>query len=127
MSPSYGTHCPKSQLSFHFFFYFSSILCGSRDLIFQTRDRTQSPALELWSPTPVFLPGESHGRRSLVGCSPQGRKELGTTEQLHFTSLTTGLPGKSPALFLFFYLFIFPSSLFKSPYVSSRPSPSTLW
>ena len=26
-----------------------------------------------WQPTPVFLPGESHGRRSLVGCSPWGR------------------------------------------------------
>ena len=36
-----------------------------------------------WQPTPVFLPGESHGRRSLVGYSPQGRKELGTTERLH--------------------------------------------
>ena len=35
-------------------------------------------------PTPVFLPGECHGQRSLVGCSPQGRKELDTTEQLHF-------------------------------------------
>ena len=28
-----------------------------------------------WQPTPVFLPGESHGWRSLVGYSPQGRKE----------------------------------------------------
>jgi len=28
-----------------------------------------------WQPTPVFLPGESHGQRSLVGYSPQGRKE----------------------------------------------------
>ena len=35
-------------------------------------------------PTPVFLPGESHGRRSLVGYSPRGRKESDTTEQLHF-------------------------------------------
>ena len=33
-----------------------------------------------WQPTPVFLPGESHGRRSLVGCSPWGRTELDTTE-----------------------------------------------
>ena len=40
-----------------------------------------------WLPTPVFLPGESHGRRSLVGYSPQSRKESDTTEQLHFTSL----------------------------------------
>ena len=31
-------------------------------------------------PTPVFLPGESHGWRSLVGCSPWGRTELDTTE-----------------------------------------------
>ena len=31
-----------------------------------------------------FLPGKSHGRRSLVGCSPWGRKELDTTERLYF-------------------------------------------
>ena len=37
-----------------------------------------------WHPTPVLLPGKSHGRRSLVGCSPWGRTELDTTEQLHF-------------------------------------------
>ena len=34
-----------------------------------------------------FLPGESHGGRSLVGYSPWGRKELDMTERLHFTSL----------------------------------------
>ena len=33
-----------------------------------------------WHPTPVFLPGKSHGRRSLVGCSPWGREESDTTE-----------------------------------------------
>ena len=38
-----------------------------------------------WQPTPVFLPGESHGRRSLVGYSPWGRKESDMTERLHFT------------------------------------------
>ena len=37
-----------------------------------------------WHPTPVLLPGKSHGRRSLVGCSPCGAKESDTTEQLHF-------------------------------------------
>ena len=31
-------------------------------------------------PTPAFLPGESHGQRSLAGCSPQGHTELGMTE-----------------------------------------------
>ena len=33
-----------------------------------------------WQPTPVFLPGESHGQRSRAGYSPWGRKELDTTE-----------------------------------------------
>ena len=33
-----------------------------------------------WHPIPVFLPGESHGRRSLIGCSPWGRTESDTTE-----------------------------------------------
>ena len=37
-----------------------------------------------WHPTPVLLPGKSHGRRSLVGCSPWGHEELDTTERLHF-------------------------------------------
>ena len=35
-------------------------------------------------PAPGFLPGKSHGRRSLVGCSPWGHEELDMTEQLHF-------------------------------------------
>ena len=37
-----------------------------------------------WQPTPVLLPGKSHGWRSLVGCSPWGRKESDRTERLHF-------------------------------------------
>ena len=56
-----------------------------------------------WQPTPVFLPGESHGRRSLVGYSPRGHKESDTTEWLYFNNswrrqwqLTPVLlPGKS--------------------------------
>ena len=39
-----------------------------------------------WQPTPVSLPGKSHGQRSLVGCSPWGRKESGTTERLTLTN-----------------------------------------
>ena len=38
-----------------------------------------------WHPTSVLLPGKSHGRRSVVGCSPWGRKD--TTEGLHFHSI----------------------------------------
>ena len=35
-----------------------------------------------WLPTPVLLPGESHGQRSLVGYSPWGCQESDTTERL---------------------------------------------
>ena len=37
-----------------------------------------------WQPTPVLLPGKSHGRKSLVGGSPWGRQESDMTERLHF-------------------------------------------
>ena len=37
-----------------------------------------------WHPTPVLLPGKSHGRRSLVGCSPWGHEASNTTERLPF-------------------------------------------
>ena len=36
-----------------------------------------------WLPTPIFWHEEFHGQRSLVGCSPWGREESDTTEQLH--------------------------------------------
>ena len=35
-----------------------------------------------WQPTPVFLSGESHGQRSLVGYSPWSHKKMDTTERL---------------------------------------------
>ena len=38
------------------------------------------PWRKKWQPTPVFLPGESHGHRSLMGYSPQGHKESDITE-----------------------------------------------
>ena len=38
------------------------------------------PWRRAWQPTPVFLPGESHGQRSLVGCDPSGHKESNMTE-----------------------------------------------
>ena len=39
-----------------------------------------------WHPTPVLLPGKSHGQRSLVGRSPWGREESDMTERLHLHS-----------------------------------------
>ena len=53
---------------------------GTTDRIFCKDDTRRRQ----WQPTPVLLPGKSHGRRSLVGCSPWGRSELNTTERLHF-------------------------------------------
>ena len=37
-----------------------------------------------WQPTPVLLPGKSHGQRGLVGCSPWGHYQWDMTERLHF-------------------------------------------
>ena len=47
---------------------------------------------EMVFPTPVFLPGESHGWRSLVGYSPRGHKKLDTTERLHYSLGPPGAP-----------------------------------
>ena len=51
-----------------------------------------------WHPTPVVLPGKSHGRRSLVGCNPWGREESDTTERLHsdFSLSCTGEGNGNP-------------------------------
>ena len=46
--------------------------------------RKHFPSPKQWHPTPALLPGKPHGQRSLVGCSPWGREESDTTEQLHF-------------------------------------------
>ena len=42
----------------------------------------EDPLEEDWQPTPVILPGESHGQRSLVSYSPGGHKELDMTEHV---------------------------------------------
>ena len=44
-----------------------------------------------WHPTPVLLPGKSHGWRSLVGCNPWDREESDTTERLHFHFALSGI------------------------------------
>ena len=43
-------------------------------------------------PTPVFLPGESHGQRSLAGYGPKGHKELDTVEATDHSSTVTQEP-----------------------------------
>ena len=50
-----------------------------------------------WQPTPVFLPGKSHGQRSLVGYCPWGRKESDMTDRREDSSLK-GFVGRSKSL-----------------------------
>ena len=52
---------------------------GDTDLI---PELERFPWRRYWLRAPVFLPGESHEQRSLVGCSPQGLREADPTEQL---------------------------------------------
>ena len=49
----------------------------------------EDPLEKEWQPNPVFLPGDSHGERSLVGYSPWGRKESDMTEQLSLSSYSS--------------------------------------
>ena len=51
----------------------------------------EDPWSRKWQATPVFLPGEPHGQRSLVGYSPWGRKELDMTEAKEHTCVS--VPG----------------------------------
>ena len=44
----------------------------------------EDPWRKAWQPTPVLLPGKSHGQRSLEGCSPWGHWGSDMTEWLHF-------------------------------------------
>ena len=49
-------------------------------------------------PTPVLLPGKSHGQRRLVGCSPRGREESDMTERLQFHALEKAMATHSSVL-----------------------------
>ena len=53
--------------------------CNAGDAI-STPGSQRFPWRRSWQPTPVFLPGESHGQRSLAGYSPWGCKEWDTSE-----------------------------------------------
>ena len=54
-----------------------------------------------WHPTPVLLPGKSHGQKSLVGYSPWGREESDTTKRLpfHFSLSCIGEGNGNPLQF----------------------------
>jgi len=50
----------------------------------------KSPCRRKWQPTPVFLPGESNGQRSLAGYSPWGHKEPNMTEETEHAPTQVG-------------------------------------
>ena len=56
----------------------------------------QNKGRRQWQPTPVLLPGKSHGQRSLVGCSPWGRWGSDVTEWLHFSLSCIGEGNGNP-------------------------------
>ena len=69
------------------------------------------PWRRAWKPTPVLLPGECHGQRSLVGCSPWGLKELDTTERLSTAHIVKLVILNSASLIPLIIFFIFPPHL----------------
>ena len=87
--------------------------------------------LRKWQSTPALLPGKSHGCRSRIGYSPQGRKESDTTERLHFHFLHIYLPSLFACLSVYlliyhlylplcyvYHLSLSTISLYPSPYRS---------
>ena len=78
--------------------YQASLVCSVVKNLPAVQDtRVQSLVEEIpwrreWLPTPVFLPGKSHGQRSLAGYSPRGHRELGTTERLSMAQCVSVTP-----------------------------------
>ena len=76
-----------------------------------------------WHPTPVFLPAESHGQRSLAGYSPRGRKQSDTTEQLKQQGClpeAAQLLTQAAEVFKMFMLTAFQFPTFSRPSVSKK-------
>ena len=69
------------------------------------------PWRRTWQPTPVFLPGKSHGQRSLVDYTPWGRKELDTAE--HACNLSLYL--RNGEYIIYVYRLILPPHLGCNP------------
>ena len=53
------------------------------------------------APTPVFLPGESHGQRSLVGYSPRGHKKSNMTKETMHAHIWIGCSLRSSCVFVY--------------------------
>ena len=72
-----------------------------------------------WQPTPVFLPGKSHGRRSLLGCSPWGRTESDMTSDLAAAAASAYL-----RLLLFLPAILIPACAAAAPAKSLQSCPT---
>ena len=72
-----------SVFCLHVYIYLQELLCGSVIKNLPAMQETplgwEDPLEKGMEAPPVFLPGESHGQRSLVGYSPRGHRKLGTT------------------------------------------------
>ena len=86
----------SSDISENCFQLFKAIICCCSPWSFSTSH--SGKGRRQWHPTPVLLPGKSHGQRSLIGCSPWGRCESDTTEWLrfHFSLSCTGEGNGNP-------------------------------
>ena len=83
-----------------------------------------------WQPTPVFLPGKSHGQRRLVGYSPWGCKESDTTEHAHSAMKNKHSWGSRGKVHTFLKLLLLPAQLCRpqmfrafSPSYANEPFP----
>ena len=87
-SPKPPVSCTEPGLTIRFLYDIIHVLMPFSQIIPPPFPLPQSPkdcSIHLCLlATPVFFPGISHGRRSLVGYSPCGRKEVDMTEWLHF-------------------------------------------
>ena len=95
-----SSHTVFSVRASHLGFPTCTSLVGFFSLTFMTFSRTWGWRRQ-WHPTPILLPGKSHGRRSLVGCSPWGCEESDTTERLlfHFSLSCIGEGNGNPLVF----------------------------
>ena len=77
--PAFRQLCNPNSPSMGLGFILAFMLCQTQSASHKGLERRRQ-----WQPTPVLLPGKSHGWRSLVGCSPWGCKESDMIERLRF-------------------------------------------
>ena len=95
-----GQRLPISSHNYHSIYIDFAGGSDGKESACNAGDMGDIPWRRKWQPTPVLLPGESHGQMSLVDYNPWGRKELDMTEQVHFRRrqwhpTPVLLPGKS--------------------------------